>query len=213
MTIGQIYGTGSGITAGIDVPPPETIAPDEREFWAEVDKFKAKADEAFQLWQRLRAKRQAAQSNPELNAEYDDVMQQGENITTKISDVERAAAAVRKGLADTITGWFGLEGYHHAARQLGQLGVIQFAAIALITAAVAWLGSWVVKGNIIDRKLTAVENLHAQGVSISDAGDIIAEKGDPGPLQALFGNIGTGIAVAGVVGLVLYFFMEKKRGF
>ncbi len=213
MNVGQIYGTGSGITAGIDVPPPGTVEPDEREFWAEVDKFKAKADEAFQLWQRLRAKRQAAQSNPALNAEYTDVMEQGENITTKISDVERAAAAVRKGLADTITGWFGLEGYQHAARQLGQLGVIQFAAIALITAAVAWLGSWVVKGNIIDRKLTAVENLHAQGVSISDAGDIIAEKGDPGPLTALFGNIGTGVAVAGVAALVLYFFMEKKRGF
>jgi len=70
-----------------------------------------------------------------------------------------------------------------------------------------------VKGNIIDRKLTAVENLTAQGVSISDAGNIIAEKGDPGVLSAMFGNIGTGVAVAGIAALVLYFFVEKKRGF
>ena len=209
MNLGAIVGTGAGITDAPDIP----MDTDERNFWAEVERFKGKADEAYTLWQRLRAKRQAAASNAALNAEYNDVMNEGEKIATKISDVERVTNQVKQGMVETITGWFGLEGVNHLKNQLGGLGFIQLAAIALVTGAIAWLGSWIVKGNIVDRKLTAVENMVAGGVSPAEAGALIEERGDPGPLDALFGNLGTGIAVAGVVGLVLYFFMEKKRGF
>jgi len=209
MNLSQIVGTGTGISDPPDVP----MDTDEKNFWDEVERFKRKADEAYTLWQKLRAKRQAAATNPALNAEYNDVMNEGENIATKMSDVERVTAQVRQGMAETITGWFGLEGYRTAARGLGQLGFVQLAAIALVTGAIAWLGSWIVKGNIVDRKLTAVENMVAGGVSPTEAGALIAEKGDPGPLDALFGNIGTGIAVAGIGAMLLYFFMEKKRGF
>jgi len=209
MNVGQVTGTGAGIA-----PPPDApMDTDERSFWGEVEKFKRKADEAMSLWQTLRAKRQAAASNPALNAEYNDVMNQAENITAKMSDVERITNQVRQGAAQTIKGWFGLEGYNTAARGLGQLGFIQLIAIALVTGAVAWLGSWIVKGNIVDRKLTAVENLVAGGVSPAQAGKIIEEKGDPGPMAAFFGNMGTGVAVAGIAAMVLYFFVEKKRGF
>ena len=209
MNLGQILGTGAGIASA----PAIMTDPDEQTFWGEVEKFKRKADEAYTLWQKLRAKRQAAATNSALNAEYNDVMNEGEKIASKISDVERVTNQVKSGVSETITSWFGLEGYQNAARGLGQLGFIQLAAIALVTAAIAWLGSWVVKGNIVDRKLTAVENMIAGGVSPSEAGALVEEKGDPGPLQALFGNIGTGIAVAGIAAMVLYFFVEKKRGF
>ena len=193
--------------------PNVAMDTDERGFWDEVDRFKSKADEAYTLWQKLRAKRQAAASNPALQAEYNDVMTEGENIAAKMSDVERVTNQVRQGLLETVGGWFGLEGYQKAARGLGQLGAIQVVLIAVVTAAIAWLGTWIVKGNIIDRKLTAVENMIAGGVDARTAGSIIEEKGDPGPFQALFGNIGTGIAVAGIGAMLLYFFMEKKRGF
>ncbi len=214
---GQIYGTGTGITGQIEDAPEVVATEEERSFWTEVDKFKAKADEAFTLWQKLRAKRQAAASNPELMAEYSEVMEGAEDMQAKVSDVERAVAAARSGVAETITSWFGLEGINVARNvarnaNLGELGIAQFAILA-VAAAIAWIGTWLSKAYIVDRKLTAVETLNAQGVPISEAGKIIAEKGDPGPMGALFGNLGTGLAVAGVVGVVLYFFFEKKRGF
>jgi len=209
MNLGQILGTGAGITDAPNIP----MDTDERTFWAEVEKFKRKADDAYTLWQKLRAKRQAAASNPALNAEYNDVMNEGESIATKMSDVERVTAQVKQGMLETIGGWVGLEGVNQIKNHLGQLGFIQLAAIALVTGAIAWLGSWIVKGNIVDRKLTAVENMVAGGVSPAEAGALIAEKGDPGPLDALFGNLGTGIAIAGGIAMLLYFFMEKKRGF
>ena len=196
--------------------PTGAMDAEERTFWGEVEKFKSKADEAVSLWQRLRAKRQAAASNPALQAEYNDVMGEAENITAKISDVERVTNAVSSGVAETIKSWlpdWSLSGFYQEQRADGHLGFLPVLAVGLVAAAIAWLGSWIVKGNIIDRKLSAVENLIAGGVSPAQAGALIEEKGDPGPFAALFGNIGTGIAVAGIGAMLLYFFMEKKRGF
>ena len=166
MNLGAITGTGAGIVTPPDIP----MDTDERNFWAEVERFKGKADEAYTLWQRLRTKRQAAASNAALNTEYNDVMNEGERIAAKISDVERVTNQVKQGMAETIGGWFGLEGVNHLKQNLGQLGFIQIAALALVTGAIAWLGSWIVKGNIVDRKLTAVENMIAGGVSPAQAG-------------------------------------------
>ena len=196
--------------------PTGTMDAEERTFWGEVEKFKAKADEAVSLWQRLRAKRQAAATNPALLAEYNDVMGEAENITAKISDVERVTNAVSAGVTETIKSWlpdWSLSGFYQDSRANGELGFLPVLAVGLVAGAIAWLGSWIVKGNIVDRKLTAVENLIADGVSPAQAGALVEEKGDPGPFAAMFGNIGTGIAVAGIAAMVLYFFVEKKRGF
>ena len=85
--------------------------------------------------------------------------------------------------------------------------------IAVVTAAIAWIGSWLADAYVVDRKLDAVENLTAQGVPISEAGAIIAERGDPGALEIFAGRAGMGVALAGLAAVVLYFFFEKKRGF
>jgi hypothetical protein len=207
MNVGQIYGTG------ISEPPPVVTDPDEKHFWGEVEKFKAKADEAYTLWQKLRAKRQAAATNPALQREYDDVMSAGENIAVKISDVERVTAQVKGGVYETITGWFGLEGLNNAKQHLGQLGFVQVIAVVAVSAAIAWIAGWIGEAYIVDRKLESVERLIDNGVSPKDAGALVEEKGDPGPFAGLFENIGTGIAVAGVAAVLLYFFFEKKRGF
>lgn len=215
-----IYGTGSGITSGIEEPTVAPATSEERTFWGEVDRFKAKADEAYTVWQRLREKRQAASSNPKLQAEYDQVMASADNMGAKVSDVEQAVAAVKSGIGETIIGWgtsvFGLEGVNDAKNDarayLGELGIAQFAIVA-VAAAIAWIGSWLADAYIVDRKLTAVETLHAQGVPIDEAGKIISEKPSGGPLDILAGRLGTGIALAGLAAVVLYFFFEKKRGF
>lgn len=207
---------GTGITSNIEGPatPPETS--DEAKFWNEVDKFKAKANEAYELWQELRAKRQAAASNPQLSAEYADVMDKAEDMTAKVSDVEKAVAAVRSGVAGTITGWFGLEGFRNGQRALGEhLHGLGFAPviIAVVAAAVAWIGSWVAEAYVVNRKLDAVESLTAQGVPYSEAGQIIVDQGPPGALEIFAGRAGLGVALAGLAAVTLYFFFEKKRGF
>jgi len=216
VTVGQVTGSGAGIGANIPPPPDEPLDAENADFWTKVDQFKRKADDAYTLWQKLRAKRQAALTNPALKAEYDSVMGEAEYLQAKASDVERAAATVRQGFAETIKSWLpGFSGaqFYRNAREDGQLGFLPVLAVMAVTAAIAWVGTWIVKGNIVDRKLTAVENLIGKGVSPTQAGALIEERGDPGPLAALFGNLGTGIAVAGTVALVLYFFVEKKRGF
>lgn len=212
MNIGQIIGGIS--TASIpDAPPAAEMDASDADFWGKVDEFKRKADEAYTLFQRLRDKKIAAMGDPNLRREYDDVMGEANEIQDKISDVERMALGVREGAGGIIKGWFGLEGYNHAMRQLGQLGFVQVLAVGAVAAAIAWVGTWVSKAYILDRKLTAVENLHAQGVPISEAGKIITERGDPGPLDIFAGAAGTGVALAGLAAVVLYFFFEKKRGF
>lgn len=213
MNVGQVYGSGTGITAAIPDAPSVPLDAEESEFWREVSKFKTKADEAYTLWQTLRAKRQAASTNPELLREYNDVIGEAENIQAKISDVERISAAAKSGVVESITSWFGLEGYNGAIRQPDQLGFLPVLAVAAVAAAIAWLGSWIIKGNIVDRKLTAVENMIDSGVDPATAGSLIEERGDPGPLALFAGNLGTGVAVAGIVAMALYFFVEKKRGF
>ena len=216
MTVGQVYGSGTGIGTNIPPPPDEPMDAENADFWTKVDQFKRKADEAYTLWQKLRAKRQAALTNPALKAEYDAVMGEAENLAARASDVERAAATVKQGFVETVKSWLpGFSGaeFYRNAREDGQLGFIQVIAVAAVMAAIAWVGTWIVKGNIVDRKLTAVENLIDKGVSPGQAGALIEERGDPGPLAALFGNLGTGIAIAGTVGLVLYFFVQKKQGF
>ncbi len=215
-----IVGTGTGITAGIEPAPAIPLSGEEQTFWGEVDKFKLKADEAYELWRKLRDKRQAAASNPKLQAEYDQVMDSADDMGARVSDVEKAVAAVKTGISETIIGWgtsvFGLEGVNEAKSEarayLGELGIAQFAIVA-VAAAIAWIGSWLADAYIVDRKLTAVEQLHAQGVPIDEAGQIIADKGAPSGIDIFFEKAGTGVALAGLAAVVLYFFFEKKRGF
>jgi len=215
-----IVGTGTGITGGIEPAPAIPLSGEERTFWGEVDKFKVKADEAYTVWQGLRAKRQAASSNPQLQAEYDQVMESADNMGARVSDVEKAVAAVKTGIGESIIGWgtsvFGLEGMNEAKSEarayLGDLGIAQFAIVA-VAAAIAWIGSWLADAYIVDRKLTAVEKLVAQGVPIDEAGNVIADKGAPSGIDIFFEKAGTGVALAGIAAVVLYFFFEKKRGF
>lgn len=210
-----IVGSGSGITSNIEGPAVAPATADEARLWDEVDKFKVKADEAYTLWQKLRAKRQAAVSDGRLYAEYSKVMDDAEDMTAKVSDVENAVAKFKAGAGDTIKSWFGLEGYEHARRQLSGLGIapVVWLAVSVVSAAVAWIGSWLSEAYVIDRKLTAVETLHAQGVPINEAGELVADKSPAGALEIFAGKAGMGVALAGVAAVVLYFFFEKKRGF
>ena len=212
MNLG-VTGTGTGIASNIPAAPAVPLDSSEKEFWNKVEHFRGKADEAYSLWQTLRAKRQAAATNPELLAEWNKSIGEAEDLQAKISDVERVAAQAKEGILSTVKGWVGLEGIQTVQRNLGQVGIIQYVAYIAISAAITWISSWIADAYVVDRKLTAVENLTAQGMSPQDAGDLIADKGAPGTLDIFAGNLGTGIAAVAGVGLLLYFFFEKKRGF
>lgn len=213
MNVGQIYGTGTGIaTQTIPAPDVETRAEDPT-FWGEVDRFKRKADEAITLWQKLREKRLAANADARLRAEYDDVMGEAEQITGKVSDVEKAVAAIRSGVAEKIVSWlpesWGLNDYQERMR-LGALGVAP-VVVALVSAAVAWISTWLSKAYMLDRKLDAVERMIAEGTDPRTAGDIVATRGAPGPFDILAGKAGTGIALAAVAAVALFFLMPRGR--
>lgn len=207
--IGQ-WGSG-GATDYIPEPPADAaMTADDRTFWGEVAKFKQKASEAMALWARLREKRAAAVTDPKLQAEYETVMAEAEGITGKIAEIERVANGALATIGEKVTEWFGLGAYRHLAHQAGQLGFVQVAAIALVTAAIAWISSWIGKGYIVDRKLDAVEKLVAEGVSPTDAGKLIAEKGAPGFLGSMFAGTGT-LALVGVGAVLLYFLAQQRE--
>lgn len=210
--IGQYGYDGSTV---IPEPPPD--APMDREdesFWTKVAEFKRRADDAMALWSRLRQRRNFAATDPKLQAEYNAVMAEAEGITGKIAEIERVANSALATLGQKVADWFGFEGYDQGrefvARQAGQLGFVQVAAIAMVAAAIAWIASWTGKGYIVDRKLDAVEKLVAEGVSPGEAGKLIAEKGAPGFLGTVFAGTGT-LALVGV-GAILLYFMTQQRG-
>lgn len=200
-----------GATETIPEPPPDVpMTSDDRTFWGEVANFKRKATEAMALWNRLREKRAAAVTDPKLQAEYDAVMAEAEGITAKIAEIERVANSALNTIGEKVSSWFGLGVYRQLAHQAGQLGFVQVAAIALVTAAIAWISSWIGKGYIVDRKLDAVEKLVAEGVSPTDAGKLIAEKGAPGLLGSMFAGTGT-LALVGVGAVLLYFLAQQRE--
>ncbi|NIT36963.1 MAG: hypothetical protein GTN49_10780 [candidate division Zixibacteria bacterium] len=159
----------------------------------------------------MQAKRAAATTNPAIKAEYDKVMSDADAMGSKVSDVERAVATVREGITETIYGWFGLEGIREAKNHLGELGIAQFAIIA-VAAAIAWITTWITDALTVDRKLSAIENLVDDGVDPRTAGDII-EKNPPTATGEFFGKFGLGLGIAGVAAVALYYMFEKKRGF
>lgn len=205
-----------GYNGSTQIPEPPPDAPMDREdqsFWSRVSEFKRRADDAMALWSRLAERRGLAATDPKLQAEYNALMQEAEGISGKIAEIERVANSAFATIGAKVTDWFGFEGYDEGrrfvARQAGELGFVQVAAVAIVSAAIAWIASWTGKGYIINRKLDAVENLVAEGVSPAEAGRLIAEKGSPGLLGSIFAGTGT-LALVGV-GAILIYFMAQQR--
>lgn len=210
--IGQ-YGY-DGATVIPEPPPDATMDREDESFWGKVAEFKRRADDAMALWSRLAERRGFAATDPKLHAEYNAVMQEAEGISGKIAEIERIANSALSTLGQKFSDFFGLgdaaQGRQFVGRQAGQLGFVQIAAIAIVSAAIAWIASWTGRGYIVDRKLDAVENLVAEGMSPGEAGKLIAEKGAPGFLGTLFQGTGT-LALVGVGAMLLYFMSQQKR--
>ena len=203
------------ISDTIAPPPDAPMDAQERSFFAEVERFKAKVDEAQSLYEKLKGMEAAAASNPAIKAEYDKVMSDADQMGRRVSDVEAAVASVRSGIAETITGWLGLDGYRQSAdlarNYLGELGIAQLAVLA-VSAAVAWVATWLSEAYVVNRKLEAIEGMVRDGVDPRTAGDIVESK-PPTVLTEFFGKFGLGLGIAAVAGVALYYTFEKKRGF
>lgn len=179
--------------------------PDNATLWEKVDEFKGKADEFYNVWQTLRAKRQLAARDPQALKEWNDLMGEAEGVTAKVSDVEFAVNQAKSWAGS----FFGVD---NVRGSLGELGLLPFV-IALVAGAIAWLGSWLTKAYMLDSKLDTIENLASQGYSTSEINHVVNQPAEETFLTKLGGNIGTGVAFAGIAGMLLYFFFEKKRGF
>lgn len=200
-----------GQNASFELPSYSTAVaqdPENAELWAEVQKFKDKADEFYSLYTRLRDKRAAAMRDPKLQAEWNALIGEAAKVEVKISDTQKAINSA----VTWVGGFFGIDNVQNSMRNgFGELGLWPYV-IALVAGAVAWLTSWIGKGYILDRKLDSVESLVGQGYSPSQAASVVnAEQGTF--LTELGGGLGKGLAFAGVAAMVLYFFFEKTRGF
>lgn len=178
--------------------------PENAVLWAKVDEFKGKADDFYSLWQRLRAKRTAAARDPKALQEWNDLMGEAESVTAKVSQVETAINQAKSWAG----GFFGVDNVHNG---MGDLGLLPFV-IAAVAGAIAWLGSWIAKGNALDRKLDSMDAMISQGFSPSQAAAALSDQ-EPGFLTALGSGLGKGLAFAAVGAVLLYYFFEKKRGF
>lgn len=178
--------------------------PENATLWAKVDEFKAKADDFYSLWQRLRAKRALAAQDPQALQEWNALMGEAESVTAKVSDVEYAINQAKSW----TSGFFGIDNMRAG---FGDLGLLPFV-IAAVAGAIAWLGSWILKGNALDRKLDSLDSMISQGFSPAQAAAALTEQ-EPTFLTELGGGLGKGLAFAGLAAVVLYFVFEKKRGF
>ena len=170
------------------------------EFWAKVDEFKGKADEFYAQWQRMRDLRQAAQRDPDALKEWNALMGEAEDVQAKMSDVERAIQQAKEWAG----GLFGVDETRNG------LGLAYPLAIALITGAIAWLGSWLAKAYQLDRKLSYQENLIGQGVDPRVAAQTAKEE-EGGFFPALGQGIGQGVAIAALVGVALFIMFRRAR--
>lgn len=175
----------------------------EQSFLDKVKEFKRKADDAWNVYQKLREKRLIAYRTPEGRASYDKVMGRGEAIVGKVEEYVPQIDAV----LSFAGGLFGM----NRKQTLGELGIaplLLFGLGALITTMTVWISdAW-----IEYQKLAATERYLDQGLSASEAGKLARGESAGGIIgQVLGGGLGGGIALALVAAGAIFLLMQQGK--
>lgn len=194
---------GEGFPMDLDVENVVASDADELSFLDKVRAFKAKADEMFTVFSRLREKRDIAYSTPETRASYDRVMGRAEGLMSNVQDYVPQIDSV----LSFAGGLFGL----NRNQTLGQLGIaplLLFGIGALITTMTVWIAdAWTEY-----QKLSSIEKYLDQGLSASEAGKLARGEAGTGWLtDVLGGGLGGGIALALVAGGAIFMLMKQGR--
>ena len=173
----------------------------EQSFLDKVRTFKRKADDAWDVFQKLRDKRQVAYRTPEGRARYDKIMGRGEAIVGKVEEYVPQIDAV----LSFAGGLFGLD----RKQTLGQLGIGPLLVLgigSLITIMTVWISdAWVEF-----QQLAATERYLDQGLSAAEAGKLARGETGAGFLtDILGGGIGGGVALALVAGGAIFLLLQQ----
>lgn len=175
----------------------------EASFMDKVREFKRKADEMWNLFTRLRAKRDLAYSTPETRASYDRVMGRAERIIAKVEEYVPQAQAI----ISTVGSMFGAFGMDRR-EALGQLG-IPMLAIFGIGALITTMTVWISDAYVELQKLEAVQRFIDQGMTPTEATEAARGKGDGGLFDI---NIPPELIIGAGAAIVLLVMMNPPRG-
>lgn len=140
-----------------------------------LEKFKMQVREFAEAFRTLLDFESEVQNKPELREEFEELRQDGQAIQDRVDWVSRTVDAVTGYFKDT----FGLDG----VRRGSGLGVLPLIPIAAITAAIAYMGGWVGKVYIFERKVTEAKRLESEGVDPREASAIASNMQGGSPVS------------------------------
>lgn len=186
---------------------------EESGFWATVAGAEAKIAEFQELYAQLRELRSAANTDASVSTQYVSLMNRGDGIRSKVRVIEDAIARGRAWLDDLTPDFLRssneLEGLGAARRRELRLGVaplVLWGIAAAISAALAYVTSWVGEAVVLRDRLAARESVlervdagtlsPAEAERIMDAG---LEAGNGSSVMTMFQLVAWGAAAAGAV--------------
>jgi hypothetical protein len=161
-----------------------------------IQQFKEEARKFWNIWTKLdQQKMFVAKQSPEVQQEYNELMNRGSSIR---STIETVTGAIDKAAAmyDSVKTWlmerFGFSEIEADNQmQIGGLGIAPLVAIggaAAISAGVAAITAWVTDAWTVNKRLEEIRRLEAQGIPPEKAAEIVG-KTIPAP-TGLFGDLG-----------------------
>jgi hypothetical protein len=140
-----------------------------------LDSFRMRVREFAEAFRTLLDTEPDVRGNPALEQEFDELKDTGTFIKDTVDTITKTVDAVTGYFRDT----FGLDGMPTRGG-LGFVGVL--LPVAAITAAIAWMGSYVSDVYMFNRKVQEAKQLEAQGYTPREAADIAHERVSDSPV-------------------------------
>lgn len=167
-----------------------------------MENFKQRALVFSRTLEDLKKRESIARSNPAEYQKYREYVASGENIKRRIQQIT--------GGVDSVVSWFTSLFDGNTARDAGQLGILPLIPIAIITASLAWMGSWIKDALAFNRRMDAIANLESRGVSPGEAAKIINKSMPGGFMETLAKEVKTPIVIGlGLFGI--YLILKKQK--
>lgn len=144
-----------------------------------LDKFRKSVQEFRNAFDTMVQNRSYVAARPEWQAEYNSLFNEGsivkravETVAATVDGVVGAASSAWNSVKD----FFGFDGI--PPRRPQGLGVLPLLPIAAISGAIAYMGAWVAKVYIFNRKLEEAKRLESLGVNPQEAAALTQGYGE-----------------------------------
>lgn len=192
---------------GLGLAPEEELG-----FWDSVAGAEDKIADFRAVYAELRGLRPTANTDAALATRYTSLMDRGEGIRQKVRIIEDLIARGRAWIDDLTPDFLrsseleGLGAARHRTQQLGVAPLVLWGIAAAITAALAYVTSWIGEAVVLRDRLAAresvLERVDAGTLSPAEAERIIdagLDSGDGFSAMGIFQVIAWGAAAAGAI--------------